>query len=69
MPEQEVKYPDTIVRLVGKNGNAFAILGAVKKALREDGVPQGEIDKFLEEASSGDYDHLLQTCLKWVNVE
>ena len=27
-----------------------------------------EIDDFSKEATSGNYNHLLQTCMKWVNV-
>lgn len=27
-----------------------------------------EIDQFRKEATSGDYDHLLQTCMRWVDV-
>jgi len=26
------------------------------------------IDKFQDECMSGDYDHLLQVCMQWVNV-
>jgi len=65
----EVKYPNITVKLVGEDGNAFAVLGSMKKALKKGGVPQEEIDKFMEEATSGDYDHLLQICMAWVEVE
>jgi len=63
------KYPDITVQLTGEDGNAFLILGKVRKALRRAGVPSEERDAFTTEATSGDYDHLLQTCMKWVNVE
>ena len=66
---EEVKYPEITVQLVGNDGNAFAILSAVKRALRKGGASQEEIDKFLDEAMAADYDNLLQTCMKWVNVE
>lgn len=62
------KYPEIEVELVGQNGNAFVILGSVIEALRRGGVAEKAIHKFEEEATSGDYDHLLQTCTKWVNV-
>lgn len=65
----EVKYPSITVKLVGTDGNAFAILGKVKTALRKNDVPEEEIKKFATEAIDGDYDHLLQTCIRWVNVE
>jgi hypothetical protein len=47
------------VRLVGEDGNAFSIMGRVKKALRRAGADKEYIDKYLNEATSGDYDHLL----------
>ncbi len=64
-----MKYPNITVQLSGNDGNAFAVLGSVSKALRENGVSKEEIDSFYSEATSGDYDALLQTCMKWVDVE
>ena len=63
------KYPNVKVKLVGTNGNAFAILGKVKQELRRAKVPDVEVKKFMEEAMSGDYDNLLATCMNWVNVK
>lgn len=64
----EPKYPEINVELTDHDGNAFAILASVRKAMRRGKIAQEEQDAFLEEAKSGDYDHLLQTCMKWVNV-
>jgi hypothetical protein len=61
------RYPEVQVQLSGQDGNAFAILGRTAKALRQAGVPQEEIDSFFAEATSGDYDHLLQTTMAWVD--
>lgn len=63
-----VRYPDITVHLAGQDGNAFAILGRVRAALRRRGVAKKEIHTFTEEATAGDYDHLLQTCMRWVDV-
>jgi hypothetical protein len=63
-----VKYPQISVKLSGIDGNAFSVLAAMFKALRMNGVSQEEIDQFKKEATSGNYDHLLQTCMKWVNI-
>jgi hypothetical protein len=63
-----VKHPEVEVQLVGNDGNAFAILGTVSKALRRAGVSAEEVSDFNAEATSGDYDHLLQTAMRWVNV-
>ena len=61
-------YPEVEVELVGHDGNAFAILGAVSKALKRANIPKDKIDECMKEMTSGDYDHLLQTAMKWVNV-
>jgi len=62
------KYPNIEVELSGKDGNAFAILGRVKTAMRKANVPVADITEFLSEAMAGDYDDLLQTCMRWVEV-
>lgn len=64
----EVKYPEIEVELVGHDGNAFAIMARVKRALESNGVPDDEVSKYLEESMSGDYDNLLRTAMKWVSV-
>lgn len=64
-----IAYPEITVKLVGEDGNAFAILARVRTALKRAGVPLDEIQRFTSEATGGDYDHLLQTCMKWVSVE
>jgi hypothetical protein len=63
------RYPEVQVQLSGQDGNAFAILGRTTAALRVAGVPSEEIDAYFAEATSGDYDHLLQTTMAWVNGE
>ena len=63
------KYPAAKVRLVGEDGNAFAILGRTKRALRGAGASPEEIAAFFREATAGDYDQLLGTVLRWVEVE
>jgi hypothetical protein len=65
----EPKYPHIRVQLVGQDGNSFFILGKVAKALRDGGVPRGEVLAFQQEATKGDYDHLLQTCIRWVEID
>lgn len=65
----EIRHPEVTVQLVGQDGNAFAILGRVGGALRRAGLPPGEVTDFHNEATAGDYDHLLQTIMRWVTVE
>ena len=47
--------------LVGEDGNAFAILGRFQRAAGTAGWPRVEIDNVMQDAMSGDYDHLLST--------
>lgn len=63
-----VKYPEIEVQLTGIDGNAYAIMGAVSKALRRADVPQEEIDSYINQSKSGDYNNLLQTAMRWVSV-
>jgi hypothetical protein len=62
------KYPEIEVELIGQDGNAYAIMGAVQKALRNAEVSKEEIDEYLKESMSGDYNHLLRTAMAWVSV-
>ena len=63
----DAKYLDITVKL--SDGNVFAIIGRVRRALRNGGVSDQEIDQFTKEMmTSGDYDHALQTVMRWVNV-
>ena len=61
------KY-DICIPLVGQDGNAFAVIGAVQRALRKAGVHQDEINQYLKDAMSGDYDNMLRTTMDWVEV-
>jgi hypothetical protein len=60
--------PKPSVKLVGTDGNAFALLGSVKRALQKAKWTPAEIGEFMKEAMSGDYDHLLATCCKYCDV-
>jgi len=64
----DVKYPKIKVKLTGTDGNAFALMGVVQNAMRKAKVPQAEISACMDEAMSGDYNHLLATLASWVDV-
>lgn len=74
--EFKVKYPDVTVDMSGEDGGTLQILGRVRRALRlhlrELEIPSADIDAeiatFTAEATSGDYNHLLQTVMRWVEV-
>lgn len=63
------RYPEIKVRLVGEDGNAYAIVGRVVQAMRRSGIAPLMIDAFRSEAYGGDYDNLLRTCLEWVSCD
>lgn len=66
----EVKYPEVKkVKLIGEDGNAFAILGRVMMAMKRAGLSKEVQDAYYAEATSGDYNHLLATTMKWVKTK
>jgi hypothetical protein len=62
------KFKKVTVRLTGTDGNAFAVLGKVGKALKAAGATAKEVNLFYKEATAGDYYALLATAAKWVTV-
>ena len=56
------------VKLIDTDGNAFAIMGRVKKALIRVGADREYVDKYLKEAMFGDYDNLLCVTMDYVHV-
>jgi hypothetical protein len=63
------KYPNITVQLTGHDSNAFMILGLCRRAAKEAGLSQQEIDAFYQEATSADHDHLIQTAMRWFNCQ
>ena len=59
---------NAIVELSSKDGNAFLILGLVRRAILQSDKPELAA-QFIEEATAHDYDHLLMTCAKYVTIE
>jgi len=62
MPKTEIE-----VQLTGEDGNVFNILGRVSKALKRGGHAD-LAEKFWKEATTGDYDHVIQTAMEYVEV-
>jgi hypothetical protein len=62
-------YVKPVVKLVGEDGNAWNILSRVSRAMKAAGIPKAIIDQFIAEATAGDYDHLLQTVMRYAEVE
>ena len=64
----DVRYPEIEVKLTGGDGNAFVVISTISNSLRKAKVSAEEIEEFQTSAISGDYDHVLQTCMAWVSV-
>jgi hypothetical protein len=62
------KHPGITVTLTGHDGNAFAVLGRCREAATDAGLSDAEITAFIAEAMAGDYDHLLQTAMRWFDI-
>lgn len=66
---ETVERPKPVkVKLIGKDGNAFALLAECNRAAKKAEWSNKQIDAFMDEAMSGDYNHLLATCMKWFDV-
>jgi len=51
------------LKLVGLDGNAFALMGAFQRAARQQGWSQNDIANVLYDCQSGDYNHLLSVLM------
>jgi len=66
--DRTTPYTDAVVQLTGEDGNAFSILSKVRHGIRHSNHPALE-NEFMREATAGNFDHLLQTCFRYVTVE
>lgn len=57
------------VKMVGEDGNAFAILGRCLKAARKAGWTPEQVQAFRERATSGDYNRLLAAVMEAFDVD
>jgi hypothetical protein len=53
------------LKIIGTDGNAFSLLGKAQRVARENKMDWPPI---LKEATSGDYNHLLGTLMKYFDV-
>jgi hypothetical protein len=68
MPTQTTTREKPECRLIGEDGNAFAILGTVRRTLKAAGSSAAELAEFTARATSGDYDNLLAVVQEYVEV-
>ena len=62
-----VKFPG-VPAILG-DGNAFAIMGAVAKAIKQNGGTKEDTDQYMKEATAGDYDNLLVVSMSYVDIK
>jgi hypothetical protein len=55
------------LKLVGQDGNAFAIMGAFQRQANKEGWSKQEINEVLDKAMGGDYSNLLSTIAECCN--
>jgi hypothetical protein len=56
------------VKLSGNDGNAFAIMGSVRNALKKAGATKEQLDQYTMDSMSGDYQNLLRVASRYVNI-
>ena len=63
----DFEVPDELIpcnlELEGMDGNAGAIIGNVRRGLRDIGNSREVIDWYVKESMSGDYHHLLRVAM------
>jgi len=62
------RYPRVKVHVVGATG-FYPTVAMVQEAMRRAGIPVHELSNFCAEAADTQEDNLLQTCLRWVDVD
>jgi hypothetical protein len=69
--EKKIEKPAQLakVQLSGQDGNVYSMIGRCARAGQRAGYSQEQLAAFKAEALSGDYDHAIQTCLAWFDVE
>ena len=53
--------------LVGVDGNAFAIMGYTSRVLKDVGR-SGLVNDMYDKAMEGDYNHLIQVCMYYIDM-
>lgn len=53
--------------LVGCDGNAFAVMGYVRRCMQREKFTRDEIENYLTEAKSSDYNNLLCVSMDYID--
>ena len=58
-----------VLKLSGCDGNVFSVLGKARQAAQGAGWDEEQIKAFFELAVAGNYDEVIQLCMKYFEVE
>ncbi len=64
-----MKYPNITVKLLGTSSDPREIIGNVNRQLRQQGVSKEIRDEFLEDAFNTEGSRMLETVMRWFDVE
>lgn len=53
--------------LRGVNGNALSVVAYVKNAMKQEGASKEQIERYVEEALSGDYNKVLMISMEYLS--
>lgn len=53
--------------LRGVNGDALSVVEYVKNAMRQEGASKEQIERYVEEALSGDYNNVLRISMEYLS--
>jgi len=67
MSNEIIKWGE--IQLSGEDGNAFMILAKCRTQMKKMGASPQQVQAFNDQATSGDYDHLLQVVQEWFEVK
>lgn len=54
--------------LVGVDGNAYAVMAYVRRAMKECGRNKSEIDAYINDATSSNYDNLIAVSMDMLDI-
>ena len=63
-PARAVNYD-----MIGRNGNAFVLLGGWQRQARREGWSDEDVNKVVDKATSGDYNNLLSVLSAHCNMD
>ena len=63
MPTKQIVNKRVKLSLVGRDGNAFMLIGAFRRQAKKEHWTDDEIDRVTDEAMNGNYSHLVATLM------